>query len=634
MLLNWWEHTRRCGIQNVLVGALDDYTMNVGAQSGGKGRGVGGRGRGVGGGGEEWGEGARSGGMGMHFRLTQHHRIPSIRLHGVLPPGNFRSNATAFQGMGMLKTAFVLAVLEAGSDVLLSDTDVVWLRDPHAYFYENADVAHADVFVTSDSLSHSNDVASQQRSPSVMVGTDAQGWFRNATPRATEIFGNAYEHALNTGILFFRASPDSVALALTWHHAMRTRGRSEGWEKIWGDQHAFNMLLRYKMFPIQVVSSPTTGRPISNRVFWAFSRRLKLALLPLVLFCNGHVFFEQQMPRRIGVTPYAVHSTFQFHYGAGKIGRFREAGLWALDPPEFYTRGNFLSFDVKLPAWIEAMPTGIDKHQATIEYAYAVTRKALAIARLLNRFLILPHVTCYCDRWWDSLWEPCRAPGGDIDPPFTCPIDLFINPMAWGSDPTTMVYRPASFLSLPQVPNEIRLSKAVVGVRYGSVSGEEASSRVPAAGEELFAKLPSDRLLRSEGEGVQKHGESVPGYSLEGGNRRVDFRNRGSVQDDRRELGKEEGRRIGGEQEERGSRSEGREKERVFLPANATDGEVQRSLGGLDSVRVLHLADAAHSFCRKNEGLFVRVGERVRERKGETGGGGQEEGQGRRDVGS
>ncbi|CAI6002771.1 unnamed protein product [Closterium sp. NIES-65] len=495
-------------------------------------------------------------------------------------------------------------------------------------------------------LLHPHPSRSQQHNPSVMVGTDAQGWFRNATPRATEIFGNAYEHALNTGILFFRASPDSVALALTWHHAMRTRGRSEGWEKIWGDQHAFNMLLRYKMFPIQVVSSPTTGRPISNRVFWAFSRRLKLALLPLVLFCNGHVFFEQQMPRRIGVTPYAVHSTFQFHYGAGKIGRFREAGLWALDPPEcwlvglvqiplmppipnappalimhalsrfllnsqrpalpspaislprFYTRGNFLSFDVKLPVWIEAMPTGIDKHQATIEYAYAVTRKALAIARLLNRFLILPHVTCYCDRWWDSLWEPCRAPGGDIDPPFTCPIDLFINPMAWGSDPTTMVYRPASFLSFPQVPNEIRLSKAVVGVRYGSVLGEEASSRVPAAGEELFAKLPSDQLLRSEGEGVQKHGESVPGYSLEGGNRRVDFRNRGSVQDDRRELGKEEGRRIGGEQEERGSRSEGREKERVFLPANATDGEVQRSLGGLDSVRVLHLADAAHSFCR------------------------------------
>ncbi|CAI5979234.1 unnamed protein product [Closterium sp. NIES-64] len=704
MLLNWWEHTRRCGIQNVLVGALDDYTMNVGdvreEGSGGKGRRVGGRGAEWGGGGAEWGEGARSGGKGRGVEgwgctlgfLTQHHRIPSIRLHGVLPPGNFRSNATAFQGMGMLKTALVLAVLEAGSDVLLSDTDVVWLRDPHAYFYENADVAHADVFVTSDSLSHSNDVARyarplplfpsfpnssppppplnqqrnpsvmvgtdaqgcQQRNPSVMVGTDAQGWFRNATPRATEIFGNAYEHALNTGILFFRASPDSVALALTSPPSSprlppsppsppspkpHTHPLSIPIRPSFPSLSPACLLLHHKLptpTGSAVVSSPTTGRPISNRVFWAFSRRLKLALLPLVLFCNGHVFFEQQMPRRIGVTPYAVHSTFQFHYGAGKIGRFREAGLWALDPPEFYTRGNFLSFDVKLPVWIEAMPTGIDKHQATIEYAYndtikyayvsrshlycshlyrshlyrshlyrshlyrspfslllshpslAVTRKALAIARLLNRFLILPHVTCYCD----------RAPGGDIDPPFTCPIDLFINPMAWGSDPTTMVYRPASFLSFPQVPNEIRLSKAVVGVRYGSVSGEEASSRVPAAGEELFAKLPSDQLLRSEGEGVQKHGESVPGYSLEGGNRRVDFRNRGSVQDDRRELGKEEGRRIGGEQEERGSRSEGREKERVFLPANATDGEVQRSLGGLDSVRVLHLADAAHSFCR------------------------------------
>lgn len=56
--------------------------------------------------------------------------------------------------------------------------------------------------------------------PYVKTG-DPQTWFRMATPRALEIFGNAYEYAMNTGVLFMRTSPATIAFATEWHEVMR-----------------------------------------------------------------------------------------------------------------------------------------------------------------------------------------------------------------------------------------------------------------------------------------------------------------------------------------------------------------------------------------------------------------------------
>lgn len=61
-------------------------------------------------------------------------------------------------------------------------------------------------------------------------------------------------------------------------------------------------------------------------------------MLPLALFCGGHNYFVAQMPQRRGVTPYSVHTTFQYGGAEGKRHRLREAAMWEdelsyYDPP-------------------------------------------------------------------------------------------------------------------------------------------------------------------------------------------------------------------------------------------------------------------------------------------------------------
>ena len=85
--------------------------------------------------------------------------MPSILLHSDLPSTDFRRSAKTFKEMGLLKTAFVASVLEAGWDLLMSDTDTVWMRDPSHYLAISSPLGMADIMVTSDSLSHKNDVA-------------------------------------------------------------------------------------------------------------------------------------------------------------------------------------------------------------------------------------------------------------------------------------------------------------------------------------------------------------------------------------------------------------------------------------------------------------------------------------------
>ncbi|CAI5507831.1 unnamed protein product [Closterium sp. Naga37s-1] len=522
MLLNWWFHvSETASIPNVLVGALDRSTAELCRQRG----------------------------------------IPHVHLRTGLPSDDFRADAGTFQRMGVCKTALLTTLLERARDVVLSDTDVVWLRDPYTELYLGA-MRHADVMVSSDSLSHANDEASLHADPLNNRGEDG-AWYRGATARGREVFGNAYEHAFNTGVLLLRARPHTLQFALAWHHAMRTKGASEGWESLWGDQHAFNLLLRYQMFPIRVVTSPLQQQPTtaaaattagssqlqgvlpistppffpltmarhhgehrsahsttnsaesgavessaavvaSNRVIWAFNGQLRVAILPLALVPNGHVFFVQQLhgsphqhaspegqtqpqlqqqqlvPVRLPLPPpLAVHNTFQFHHALGKAARFREAGLWALDPPEYYKEGNYLSMEYSTPPWIHAMEPGMLRHQAAMEHFYHVARKAFALAWLLSRKLILPRVTCFCDRWWDSLSHPCRAPGSDRDPPFLCPVDYLISPLYWGSNATDMVYRPASFLEDPRTSDEIKSSRRYVSIDYPDASSLHHQQQQP-----------------------------------------------------------------------------------------------------------------------------------------------------------
>jgi hypothetical protein len=55
--------------------------------------------------------------------------------------------------------------------------------------------------------------------------------------------------------------------------------------------------------------------------------------------------FYSRLPEKYAIRPYAVHATFQRYNNNGKVARFREAGAYVIDPPEYFSEGDFLAYD-------------------------------------------------------------------------------------------------------------------------------------------------------------------------------------------------------------------------------------------------------------------------------------------------
>ena len=57
-------------------------------------------------------------------------RVPAYNYSGGLPRIHFRGTPFLFHRMGFLKALTIKEVLLTGRHVLVSDSDVVWLKDP------------------------------------------------------------------------------------------------------------------------------------------------------------------------------------------------------------------------------------------------------------------------------------------------------------------------------------------------------------------------------------------------------------------------------------------------------------------------------------------------------------------------
>jgi hypothetical protein len=112
---------------------------------------------------------------------------------------------------------------------------------------------------------------------------------------------------------------------------------------------------------------------------------------------------------------YVVHATFQRHHTPGKRARFREAGLWRADPPEYYQASHLMAYDNDVRAYVSALDAAASapleplfQHFHTMAYQLATLRDALAIAHALNRTLVrrlnLASALCLCLGCWKSTW--------------------------------------------------------------------------------------------------------------------------------------------------------------------------------------------------------------------------------------
>jgi hypothetical protein len=234
------------------------------------------------------------------------------------------------------------------------------------------------------------------------------------------------------------------------------------------DQLTFNQLIEWNgtigdkkaghVYPVKA------GRS-DGRLILDGSGLRRIAPLPARLVCSGHVFHIQQSVERRGCM--VMHLTFVEADRAGKRWRLREAGLFPVKPEA--TDGlKFLTYTPPQPlgpvpperhpsllregqsplpvpkkgrwpkeksseGWtvataLQYVPRLVAHLDLVDRHVYAM-KQALALARVLNRQLIMPRLLCLCERAqqpWDII-PTCIKLGSTTELPFVCPMENFLN---------------------------------------------------------------------------------------------------------------------------------------------------------------------------------------------------------------
>jgi len=388
----------------------------------------------------------------------------------------WRTNERTFLAMATLKTELLRGLLSAGWDCMMSDVDVLWFDSPWPWLGANgvapvaeaAKMAKADVLISTDI---------------VEVETDSihANWLLN--------------REYNTGIVFFRATNASIQLVKLWRVRCDIEGAIEG--LYINDQAVFNRMTHGQasgivepldLLPEQMPDlDPAAVRGVyhvTSPVMADTGQGLRVAMgvLPMQRFCNGHVFFINRLAWRFGLRPVAVHATYQYAdekvYSYGKRHRLRQAQGWHMDPDEYFTTGKYLfirgeSLMAGAPPFVRSklavwrgknhrQNNGIDLHFTMEAHQREMLRDAFALAIATNRTLVLPEMTCFCDRYW-WLTHACRMPGAESMPlPIACPLDHLYDIGRWYDN--DLAFREAGFLTNSRVPKEISTSRTLLRV--------------------------------------------------------------------------------------------------------------------------------------------------------------------------
>ncbi|KAE9613214.1 putative nucleotide-diphospho-sugar transferase [Lupinus albus] len=337
-ILTWVKHLTELGLTNYLVGAMDTKLLEA-----------------------------------LYWK-----GLPVFDMGSHMSTIDVGWGSPTFHKMGREKVILINLMLPFGYELLMCDTDMVWLKNPLPYI---AHYPEADVLTSSD-----------QVIPTV-VDDSLEVW---------EEVGAAY----NIGIFHWRPTESAKKLAKEWKELLLSD------EKIW-DQNGFNDIVHRQLGPLVDEDSG---------LVYAYDGNLKLGILPASIFCSGHTYFVQAMHQQLRLEPYAVHTTFQYAGTAGKRHRLREAMLF-YDPPEYYNPpGGFLSFRPSIPKslLLNGKHT-VGSHFTLINYQMKQIRTALAIASLLNRTLVMPPLWCRIDRLWFP--HPGVLEGSMTRQPFICPLD-------------------------------------------------------------------------------------------------------------------------------------------------------------------------------------------------------------------
>ncbi|KAK9786808.1 hypothetical protein WJX73_009956 [Symbiochloris irregularis] len=368
---NWVEHLVEWGMTNLLVGAMDAAC----------------------------GRALKAAGVpGFDVAAS---RLP------VMPPGS----TVALEGSNMAgqqKVAALMALMSFNLDVVYSEADVTWMRDPTEYLEQYEDV---EVLVASDALRSS-----------LQGGEDG-------LELATHLLQQP--GTLSTSIVVLRHRPQTLELLSLWMQRLVSNPDTE-------DGAALESILSRA-----VIGNSTADA--SARVLGSHHGSATLGVLPISLFANGHTYFVQRL--------------------------------------------------------FEKQETEMeDFHLMAMSSQLNQVRQGMAMALVLQRTLIMPPLTCFCDRHWLRL-DKCRAPGAaEFELPFTCPMDHVMEVAHLEEQPELhgppIAIREHDFLRNSRVPMRIKtdshrllVPSHVPSLFPGDMSLETRRHAMPMN--------PSDRQLRS-----------------------------------------------------------------------------------------------------------------------------------------
>lgn len=361
-----------------------------------------------------------------------------------------------FHKMGREKVILLDSILPFGFEVLMCDTDMVWLKNPLPYLARHPG---ADILTSSD-----------QVVPTV-VDDSLEIW--------QEVSG-----AYNIGIFHWRPTESAKILAKQWKEMLLAD------DKIW-DQNGFNDILHTQLGP---------SVDDDSGLVYTFDGKLKLGILPASIFCSGHTYFVQAMYQQLRLEPYAVHTTFQYGGTEGKRHRLREA-MQFLDPPEYYNPpGGLLSFKPSIPkSMLLSGEHNIESHFTLINHQTKQIRTALAIASLLNRTLVVPPLWCRLDRMWYP--HPGILEGSMTRQPFLCPLDhvfevnVMLKKLPEEEFGPEIGIREYSMLDNPSLPPEVKKSWLDVQLCKEGTQGCDGSYNSTVGGVLKFPKHSNEEMF-------------------------------------------------------------------------------------------------------------------------------------------
>lgn len=417
-ILTWVKHLTDLGLDNILVGAMDTKLLEA-----------------------------------LYWK-----GVPVFDMGSHMSTIDVGWGSPTFHKMGREKVILIDAILPFGYELLMCDTDMVWLKNPLPYL---ARYPEADVLTSTDQVVPT--VADDRLDIWQQVGA-----------------------AYNIGIFHWRPTESAKKLAKEWKDMLLAD------DKIW-DQNGFNDLVHKQLGP---------SVDDDSGLVYAYDGNLKLGLLPASIFCSGHTYFVQAMYQQFRLEPYAVHTTFQYAGTEGKRHRLREAMVF-YDPPEYYdSPGGFLTFKPSIPKklLLDGEHT-IESHFSLVNYQIKQIRTALAIASLLNRTLVMPPLWCRLDRLWFP--HPGVLIGSMTRQPFICPMDhvfevnVMLKEMPAEEFGPGIGLREYSFFDNPLMPTQVKDSLLDVQLCQEGSQDCHASNSTKTSGVLKFPKHSNEETFRT-----------------------------------------------------------------------------------------------------------------------------------------